>query len=125
MQASLVNKLLTCRYCALDPYCPNIDAFGTPIYAYPHWGTGRLAGHFHQRGTCFFWGWSVPRKLELQIADAATKSGFNTWNHETLCDLIWAVERIGLQAGVTPFSRMSIPRDPIYPDTCSPGGTGN
>lgn len=53
--------------------------------------------------------------FELQIADAATKAGFDTFRHEALFDLIWAVKRIALRSGT------SFPQDPIYPDRYRPG----
>ncbi|KAH0839150.1 hypothetical protein FOPE_05519 [Fonsecaea pedrosoi] len=58
--------------------------------------------------------------FELQVADAATKAGFNTFNHEALFNLIWAVKRLALQAGTFHSSRSRLLNDPIYPDRYRP-----
>ncbi|OQU99439.1 hypothetical protein CLAIMM_05071 isoform 2 [Cladophialophora immunda] len=62
--------------------------------------------------------------FELQVADAATKAGFNTFNHEALFNLIWVVKRLALQAG-TLHPRGRLPKDPIYPDRYRPNGIGD
>ncbi|KAL2436374.1 hypothetical protein ABEF95_009286 [Exophiala dermatitidis] len=150
MASNPVSKLYTCRYWALGPACPNIDAFGTNICPFAHWDTGRLASHFQQRGTCVSWKhlgycgrgsgcWYEHRLtgvtglfqgtieltgFELQVADAASNSGFNTFSHEALFDLIWAVKRLALQVnpGAGQIKRVSLPPDPIYPDRYRPSG---
>ncbi|KAK4943547.1 hypothetical protein LTR10_016841 [Elasticomyces elasticus] len=58
----------------------------------------------------------------LQVADAANKAGFNTFNHEALYNLIWAVKRVALHSGVNRFGHHPPPRHPIYPDRYRPSG---
>ncbi|KAK5193261.1 hypothetical protein LTR92_006630 [Exophiala xenobiotica] len=62
---------------------------------------------------------------ELQIANAANKAGFDTFNHEALFDLIWAAK----QAAMTPRANRpgpaSIPQGPLYPDRYRPKGSAN
>ncbi|KAI1629206.1 hypothetical protein EDD37DRAFT_671023 [Exophiala viscosa] len=146
-----VKQLSTCRYWALGSRCPNIDAFGTNICQYAHWDTGKLAGHLEQRGTCIPWKyygycgrgagcWYEHRRtgvdglyqgtieldgFGLQVADAANKAGFNTFNHEALYRLIWAVKRVALHSGVNRFGHRPPPRHPIYPDRYRPSGIGD
>ncbi|EXJ67695.1 uncharacterized protein A1O5_09041 [Cladophialophora psammophila CBS 110553] len=145
------NKLYTCRYWALGPGCPNTDAFGWLTCEFAHCDTGRLASSVQQRGTCLPWKhfgycgsgvgcWYEHREtgvtglyqgtvelagFELEVADAATEAGFNTFNHEALFDLIWAVKRLALQAGSCHFQRTRPPKDPIYPDRYRPSGIGD
>ncbi|KAK6366464.1 hypothetical protein LTS17_010549 [Exophiala oligosperma] len=116
-QTPYIDKSRTCRYWALGSGCPNFDAFGAVTCSYAHWDTGRLVSHFQQRGTCIQWKyygycgrgagcWYEHRHtgvdglyqgtvdlggVELEIADAATKAGFDTFNHEALFELIWAI----------------------------------
>ncbi|KIW10452.1 hypothetical protein PV08_11416 [Exophiala spinifera] len=141
-----VDKTRTCRYWALGPACPNIDAFGTITCSYAHWDTGRLASHHQQRGTCIPWKyygycgrgvgcWYEHRDtgvdglfqgtidlngIELEIADAASKAGFDTFNHEALFDLIWAVKRVALKTSAAQLAPPFLPRTSIYPDRYRP-----
>lgn len=75
---------------------------------------------------------------ELEIANAALKSGFDTDNHESLFDLIWAVKRLGLKIqksanfrnGRPEFPKPAAKRPPkpfhpIYPDRYRPCGVGD
>lgn len=55
MQVIAGRKLLTCRYWAFDPRCPNIDASGVDTCNYAHWDTGNLSNFYQQRGTCWYW----------------------------------------------------------------------
>ncbi|OCT47232.1 hypothetical protein CLCR_02262 [Cladophialophora carrionii] len=146
------NRLYTCRYWALGPECPNMDAFRTVSCDFAHYDTGDLASHVQQRGTCLAWKqygfcgrgvgcWYEHRDtgvtglyqgtveldgLELQVADAAAKAGFNTYNHEALFDLIWAVKRLALRAGASRLRSVPPPpKDPIYPDRYRPSGIGD
>ncbi|EXJ57519.1 hypothetical protein A1O7_07867 [Cladophialophora yegresii CBS 114405] len=146
------NRLYTCRYWALGPECPNVDAYHTVTCEFAHYDTGDLASHIQQRGTCLAWKqygscgrgvgcWYEHRDtgvtglhqgaveldgLELQVADAARKAGFNTFNHEALFDLIWAVKRLALRAGASGLRSLPAPpRDPIYPDRYRPSGIGD
>lgn len=191
MQAITGRKLLTCRYWAFGPRCPNIDAGGVDTCDYAHWDTGNLSNFYQQRGTCWYWAnpkfgcwwgaacnfehretgymgvhhgsklaWNafgqplrpLSRKtppqapsplyspvrytdarhatvlqlsgLNLQIADAARKSGFNIRNHIALLDLIWSVRRVALTHGVTKKSLPPPPKPPIYPDRHRLGAQG-
>ncbi|ETI25423.1 hypothetical protein G647_02196 [Cladophialophora carrionii CBS 160.54] len=135
------NRLYTCRYWALGPECPNVDAFRTVTCEFAHYDTGDLASHVQQRGTCLAWKqygfcgrgvgcWYEHRDtgvtglyqgtielngLELQVAHAAAKAGFNTFNHEALFNLIWAVKRLALRAGASRLRSLPPPpKDPIY-----------
>ena len=63
--------------------------------------------------------------FELQIADIAHSSGFNTTNHEALFDLIWTVKRMALKATPGPRNRPPPPPHPIYPDRYRPSGVGD
>jgi hypothetical protein len=63
--------------------------------------------------------------LNLQIADAARKSGFDTHHHVALLDLIWSVRRVAFSHGVTKPSLPPPPKHPIYPDRHRPGAKGN
>ncbi len=49
------RKLLTCRYWAFGPGCPNIDHNGIDVCPYAHCDTGRLSNFYEQRGTCWWW----------------------------------------------------------------------
>ncbi len=49
------RQLLTCRYWAFGPRCPDIDASNVQTCHYGHWDTGRLADFYEQRGTCYEW----------------------------------------------------------------------
>ncbi|EXJ88013.1 hypothetical protein A1O1_04940 [Capronia coronata CBS 617.96] len=121
------------------------------VCSYAHWDTGRLASHFQQRGTCMAWKvlgycgrgggcWYEHRLTgvtglyqgtieltgsELQIADAASKAGFDTFRHEALFELIWAVKRIALRSGSCQFKSLPMPRDLIYPDRYRPNRVGD
>jgi hypothetical protein len=55
MQVIAGRKLLTCRYWAFGPRCPNIDATGVDTCDYAHWDTGNLSNFYQQRGTCWYW----------------------------------------------------------------------
>ena len=55
MQTTSGRKLLTCRYWAFGPRCPNIDENGVDVCPYAHWDTGRLSHFYEQRGTCWYW----------------------------------------------------------------------
>jgi hypothetical protein len=63
--------------------------------------------------------------LNLQVADAARNSGFDTRNHVALLDLIWSVRRVAFNHGVTKPSLPPPPKHPIYPDRYRPGAQGN
>lgn len=63
--------------------------------------------------------------VELEIADAANKAGFDTLNHEALFDLIWAVKRVALKTGAGRLVPPSLPRVSIYPDRYRPRRRGN
>ena len=52
--SQVAKKLLTCRYWALGPGCPNV-VNGIDSCEYAHYDTGRLASPFDQRGTCLEW----------------------------------------------------------------------
>ncbi|KAJ9610750.1 hypothetical protein H2200_005527 [Cladophialophora chaetospira] len=146
------NKFYTCRYWALGPACPNVDPFHTVVCEFAHYDTGVLASHVQQRGTCLpwkLWGycgkgtgcWYEHRDtgvtglyqgnvelsgFELEVADAATKAGFNTLRHEALFDLIWAVKRVATRGpGSQLRNRPPPPKDPIYPDRYRPSGIGD
>ena len=58
--------------------------------------------------------------LNLQIAEAAVKSGFDTLNHTALLDLIWAVRRVAFGHGVAKPSNQRPPKHPDYPDRFRP-----
>lgn len=49
------QKLLTCRYWALGPRCPDIGPDKIQTCPFAHWDTGKLARFQDQRGTCFDW----------------------------------------------------------------------
>ena len=159
------STLLTCRYWAFGPQCPDIDQNGTQRCRFAHWDTGRLSHFDDQRGTCrdWFYGrncrfvancmyehrdtgmmgmgqggkttrniftsllttWSALELygLNLQVADAASRAGFDTRNHVALMDLIWAVRRIAYCGGTQYGSkqRPPPPPHPIYPDKYRPG----
>jgi hypothetical protein len=55
MQSSANRQLLTCRYWAFGSRCPDIGADDVQTCPYGHWDTGRLAGFYEQRGTCYEW----------------------------------------------------------------------
>ncbi len=64
--------------------------------------------------------------FELEIADVATKAGFDTFRHESLFNLIWAVKRLALRGGGSQVRNLPPPpRDPIYPDRYRPSGIGD
>lgn len=159
------RRLLTCRYWAFGPGCPDIGARNIQTCPYAHWDTGKLADFYEQRGTCYEWfckrscpfvaGCSYEHRdtgvmglhqgskfastlyspqfplkqdavlilhgLNLEIADAARRSGFNTRNHAALMDLIWSVRRITFRHGVERPTINRPPRHPIYPDRFRPG----
>ncbi|OAL26770.1 hypothetical protein AYO22_04123 [Fonsecaea multimorphosa] len=119
------NKRYICRYWALGPRCPNVDAFGASTCEFAHWDSGRMATTVQQRGvTGLYQGTIELTGFELQVADAATKAGFNTFNHEALFELIWAVKRLALRK--RPFHFLGhLPKDPIYPDRYRPSGVGD
>lgn len=62
--------------------------------------------------------------FNLEVANAAANSGFNTWNHSALYNLIWAVKRVAFR-----HCRQDIkppkPKDPFYPDRYRPSGLGD
>ncbi|OAP56440.1 hypothetical protein AYL99_09619 [Fonsecaea erecta] len=144
------NRRYTCRYWALGPRCPNVDTFDALTCEFAHWDTGRLASALQQPGTCLPWklygfcgrgancwyehqdtgvtglyqGTVELYGFELQVADAASRAGFDTFNHEALFDLIWTVKRLALQAGAFNFGGRK-PRDPLYPDRYRPSGIGD
>ena len=60
----------------------------------------------------------------MAVADAATKAGFNTFNHEALFDLIWAARRVTTGTPLA-SNRPPPPRHPIYPDRYRPSGVGD
>lgn len=59
--------------------------------------------------------------LDLEIADAANKSGFNTRNQVALMDLIWSVRRIAFRHAVERPRIERPPKHPVYPDRYRPG----
>jgi hypothetical protein len=59
--------------------------------------------------------------LNLEIADAANRSGFNTRNQVALMDLIWAVRRIAVRHAVERPTVKRPPKHPVYPDRYRPG----
>jgi hypothetical protein len=59
--------------------------------------------------------------LNLEIADAANRSGFNTRNQVALMDLIWAVRRIAFRHAVESPKIKRPPKHPVYPDRYRPG----
>lgn len=59
--------------------------------------------------------------LNLEIADAANRAGFNTRNQVALMDLIWAVRRIGFRHAVKDPEIRRPPKHPVYPDHYRPG----
>lgn len=61
--------------------------------------------------------------LDLEIANAAFSSGFDTFNHAALFDLIWSVKRIS-KRNPQP-GRKRPPAHPIYPDRYRPSGIGD
>ncbi|KAF7510110.1 hypothetical protein GJ744_007009 [Endocarpon pusillum] len=141
------RQLLTCRYWAFGPGCPDVDAHNVQTCPYAHWDTGRLVDFYEQRGTCYDWfhkrvcpfgiscsyehrdtgvmglnqGMLVLHGLNLEIADAANRSGFNTRNQVALMDLIWAVRRIAFRHAVERPRIQRPPKHPIYPDRYRPG----
>lgn len=62
--------------------------------------------------------------FNLEVANAASKSGFNTWNHGALYDLIWAVKRVVFRH-CRGNSKAPVPKDPFYPDRYRPSGLGD
>lgn len=62
--------------------------------------------------------------FNLEVASAAARAGFNTWNHRALYDLIWAVKRVALRHCHGPVNRPP-PKDSYYPDRYRPSGTGD
>lgn len=58
--------------------------------------------------------------LNLEIADAANTSGFNTSNQVALMDLIWAVRRIAFRHAVERLKIQRPPKHPLYPDRYRP-----
>ena len=63
--------------------------------------------------------------IELEIADIAHKSGFNTTDHEALFNLIWAIKRTSLKIKPPTPYRPPPPPHPIYPDRYRPDGIGD
>ena len=63
--------------------------------------------------------------LNLQIADAAVKSGFNTLDQVALLDLIWSVRRVAFTHAVKWPRVKRPPPHPIYPDRFRPSGEGD
>lgn len=59
--------------------------------------------------------------LNLQVAEAARRSGFNTRNHVALMDLIWSVRRVTFGHGLQKPREAPPPKHPIYPDKYRPG----
>jgi hypothetical protein len=59
--------------------------------------------------------------LNLEIADAANKSGFNTRNQVALMDLIWSVRRVAFRHAVKWPTIERPPKHPVYPDRYRPG----
>lgn len=59
--------------------------------------------------------------LNLEIADAANRAGFNTRNQVALMDLIWAVRRIAFRHAVEQPKIQRPPKHPVYPDRYRPG----
>lgn len=158
------RQLLTCRYWAFGPRCPDIDGSGVQTCRYAHWDTNRLADFYEQRGTCYEWFYKrfcpfglncsyehrdtgvlglsqgskslhissrsyMPLTLEsalvlhglnLEIANAANRSGFNTRNQVALMDLIWSVRRIAFRHAVERPKIQRPPKHPIYPDRYRP-----
>jgi hypothetical protein len=82
--------------------------------------TTTLALHLHLHATVL-----ELSGLNLQIADAARKSGFDTRHHVALLDLIWSVRRVAFSYGVTKPSLLRPPKHPIYPDRHRPGTQGS
>lgn len=62
--------------------------------------------------------------LNLEIANAASSAGFDTWKHKALYDLIWAVKRVALRHSHGPVN-LPPPRNPYYPDRYRPSGLGD
>ena len=63
--------------------------------------------------------------LNLEIADAANRSGFNTRNQGALMDLIWSVRRIAFRHAVERPKVQRPPKHPIYPDRYRPGDSSD
>jgi len=59
--------------------------------------------------------------LNLEIADAANRSGFNTRHQVALMDLIWSVRRIAFRHAVARPKIQRPPYHPVYPDRYRPG----
>jgi hypothetical protein len=59
--------------------------------------------------------------LNLEIADAAKRSGFNTANQVALMDLIWSVRRVAFRHAVKYPETPRPPKHPVYPDRYRPG----
>ncbi len=59
--------------------------------------------------------------LNLDVADTANRSGFNTRNQVALMDLIWAVRRIAFRHAVERPKIQRPPKHPLYPDRYRPG----
>ncbi|EXJ86808.1 hypothetical protein A1O3_03762 [Capronia epimyces CBS 606.96] len=151
MAFNAIDKHYTCRYFAYGPACPNHDAFGRNICPYAHWDTGQMASHFWQPGTCLKWKslgycehgtacWYEHRitgvsalyqgtielaGFELEVADAASTAGFNTFKHEALFNLIWAVKKMIFRVGGGQVNTVSMPQHPFYPDRYRPSGIGD
>jgi len=84
-----------------------------------------------RRDTCFPLTESLAiilKGFELEVADAARRSGFDTREHTALFDLIWAVKRAARRYGAgTVHTRTYTrpPLHPIYPDRYRPSGVGD
>ena len=64
--------------------------------------------------------------LNLDVANAAARSGFDTINQAALHDLIWAVRCVALkQPAVSENRRPRPPSQPIYPGRYRPSGAGD
>ena len=62
--------------------------------------------------------------FNLEVAQAALSAGFNTWNHNALYKLIWAVKRVALRHCHGPLDEPP-PKDPYYPERYRPSGLGD
>jgi hypothetical protein len=117
----------TCLAWSRDGHC--FAAFGTGAMRcpYEHRDTG-VTG-LYQGGKFLSWPQSPVSLInivialsepEKEIADAAHAAGFDTFNHEALYDLIWAVKRQAIHMArdnPAPAHRRSpAPPHPIYPD---------
>ena len=96
--------------------------------------TGLYQGSKRLHFSCSLWGSLFANCLiaieldgmELEIANAACKGGFNTTNHEGLLELIWAVKRVALRRfRGSNLPQPPPPKHPIYPDRFRPSGVGD